>query len=159
MTKKKANSDSINLNEVKTIGSVEFGVQYFSEANRLVVDLFRVYDLNMSEFDMSNEYLFCKCTLMPEKFSFQTKLNELASAIFFDEQFEFNYLESSHLDTYYLDVSIFEYEKESTSEPVGTVSLKLNYPNVETKKIFHKQLKFIPNKPEVSECGQACASF
>ncbi len=123
-----------------------------NDSKKLVVDLLRLFDLQAKEIDLnSSKEIFCKCSLMPDKFYFQTKLAKMATDLVFDEQFEFTNLELSYLDTCYLDIGIFEYSKQSKAQYLGSSLIKLNYSNIETKKILTKNLKFEAKRNEVNQ--------
>ena len=78
---------------------------------------------------------------MPDKFSFQTKLFQVARDMTVDEQFEFNYVELNHLDACYLEISLYEFDKQTKGEYLGSTMTKLNYSNIESRKILIKDLK------------------
>ncbi len=125
------------------IGTLEFGVEYRTEAQKLVVDILRVFDLK------SDTDTYCKCTLMPDKIAYQTKVVRHAVDPIFEEQFEYDSLEISKLESRYLELSIHELDKTTSKEEcLGLTILKLNYSNSETKKIFLKDFKATPPKTE-----------
>jgi hypothetical protein len=125
------------------VGTLEFGVEYRAETQKLVVDILRVFDLKAAA------DTYCKCTLMPDKISYQTKLVRHAVDPIFEEQFEFDSLDSVKLESRYLELSIHELDKPaSKDECLGLTILKLNYPNTETKKIFLKDFRASQPKTE-----------
>ena len=130
-----------------SIGTVEIGIQYLSDSQKLIVEILRVFDLALKE-NGSNSDVFCKCTLMPNKLSFQTKVVENSSNPIFEEQFEFELVESTNLESNHLEISLFEFDKFSKGECIGICVVRLNFSNIEIKKIFLKDFK--PN-PKINE--------
>lgn len=136
------------------MGTVEFGIQYLSESQKLVVDLVRVLDLpappqhshltnghghgHGHSTSVESADVFCKCTLLPDKLSFQSKAVKRSSNPIFEQQFEFDYLEMSKMDARFLEISIHELDKDDC---LGVATLKLNLPNIETKNMFLRDFK------------------
>lgn len=132
----------------ESVGTVEFGIQYLSESQKLVVDLVRVLDLTPTA---SNQDIYCKCTLLPDKISFQTRSVKRSTNVVFEQQFEFDYLDLTKMDNRFLEISIHEFDKYNKDDCVGVTTLKLNLPNIETKIMFLRDFKpWIPTG-EVNE--------
>lgn len=133
-------SDGSSNGGGETIGTVEFGIQYLSDSQKLVVDLLRIFDLQFKD-NSSNLDIYCKCTLLPDKVSFQTKAIKRSTNPIFEEQFDFDYLDVAKMESRSLEISIHELDKLSTDDCIGVLSYKLNLSNIEPKKIFLKDLK------------------
>lgn len=133
-------------------GTIEFAIQYSSETNKLIVNLLRVFDIKLESLSSSSE-LYCKCTIMPDKFSYDTKLVLAMQDIVFEEQFEFNYLDASHLNACSLEISLYEFNKsfDTTGECLGSTTVRLDYSSIEMKKILVKDLKRNTKKIEKSD--------
>ena len=129
--------------------TIEFEIQYFSDTHRLVVKLLSLFDLNMKEINSQNE-LFLKCSLVPNKFSYDTKLFKPLQDTVLEENFEFNNLESSELDTSFLEIELLEFDKESKSNFLGSTMVQLNYSNIEMNSILVKDLKANPKRIKVN---------
>ena len=126
-----------------TVGTVEFGIQFVAEAQKLDVDILRVFELKTSA------DTYCKCTLMPDKISYQTKIVKHTSDPVFEEQFEFDQLDSGKLESRYLEISIHDVDKNtSKDECMGLATIKLNYTSIETRKIFLKDFKTAPPRAD-----------
>ncbi len=123
----------------ESVGTIEYGVQYFSESQKLVVDLLRAFDLQLKDSIQADTY--CKCTLMPEKISFRTKIVKRNTNPIYEEKFEFVNVELSRLESRYLEISLFELDKLSNDECLGSTYLNLNAGSIENKKMFLKDLK------------------
>ena len=128
------------------IGTIEYGVEYLPDAQKLIVNILRVFDL---EFD--DEILmdtFCKCTLMPDKISFNTKVIKRNKNPIYEEKFEYENLELSKMDSRYLLISFYQMDKLK-EDCLGAIILKLNYPNIDSNQIFIKDLKASLKSTEV----------
>lgn len=133
------------------MGTVEFGIQYITESQKLVVDLVRVFDLpqssgasspnpNSTNFVVDTE-VYCKCTLLPDKVSFQSKSVKRSTNPIFEQQFEFDCLDLAKMDARFLEISIHELDKFNKDDCIGVSTLKLNLPNIETKNMFLREFK------------------
>jgi hypothetical protein len=130
------------------VGTLEFGVELRAEAQKLVIDILRVFDLKSSGADT-----YCKCTLMPDKISYQTRVVRHAVDPVYEEQFEYDSLDSGKLDSRYLELGVYEIDKAtSKDECIGITILKLNYPSVEVRKIFLKDFRASPPKTTEEVC-------
>ena len=134
------NSDELSSSGSESIGTVEFGIQYLSDSQKLVVDLLRIFDLQFKD-STSNLDVYCKCTLLPDKLSFQTKPVKRTTNPIFEEQFDFDYLDVAKMESRSLEISIHEIEKLSRDDCIGVLNFKLNLATIETKKIFLKDMK------------------
>jgi hypothetical protein len=90
---------------------------------------------------IANGDLYCKCTLMPDKNSYETKLAKQAPNLVFDEKFEYDNLDVQKLEMRYLEISIHEIDKSSNDNCIGVCFLKLNHSAIEKKNIFVKELR------------------
>lgn len=142
------NSDEKDEQALDSIGTFEFGVQYLSNSQKLIVDLLRIFDLQFKD-NNQNSDLYCKCTLMPDKSSYQTKFIKRNSNPVFEEQFEFDCFDMNKLDSRYLEISVNEIDKVTREECLGMFGLRLNYQNFDTKKIFLKEIKPFVRSSEV----------
>ncbi|CAF0721932.1 unnamed protein product [Brachionus calyciflorus] len=158
--KEKQEQNSSNQDEqiIDSIGTFEFGIQYLSDSQKLVVDLLRIFDLQFKDTNPNSD-LYCKCALMPDKLSYQTKLIKRNSNPIFEEQFEFDYLDTAKLDTRYLEISIHELDKVTKEDCLGVVNIKLNYSNIESKKIFLKEIKPYTRSREENYIGDLMFSL
>ncbi|RMZ95836.1 synaptotagmin-5 isoform X1 [Brachionus plicatilis] len=152
------NSNEKEEQAIDSIGTFEFGIQYLSDSQKLIVDLLRVFDLQFKDTNPNSD-LYCKCTLMPDKSSFQTKLIKRNSNPVFEEQFEFDCLDSSKLDSRYLEISMNEVDKVTREDCLGMCGLKLNYQNIESKKIFLKEIKPFVRPSEENYIGDIMFSL
>lgn len=125
----------------ESIGTFEFGIQYLSDSSKLVVDILRIFDLELKDNGTCSSDIYCKCVLMPDKVTYQTKLIKRSQNPIFEEQFDFDYLDSLKLDSRYLEISVHELDKATREDCLGVAVIKLNYPNIETKKIFLRDIK------------------
>ena len=112
----------------------------------MVVEILRVFDLEGK--DLVNNDTYCKCSLMPDKLSFNTRIAKKSTNPIYEDTFEFDNLEMAKLDSRYLEISVFELDKQK-EDCLGTTYLKLNYPTVDIKKIFLKDLKSSLRNKEV----------
>lgn len=131
-----------------SIGTFEFAVQYLSDSQKLIVDLLRIFDLQFKDCNQNSD-LYCRCTLMPEKSSFQTKFIKRNSNPVFEEQFEFDGFDMNKMESRYLEISLHEIDKVTREECLGMLGLRLNYQNIEAKKIFLKEIKPFVRSSEV----------
>lgn len=89
----------------------------------------------------TNGDLYCKCSLMPDKHSFETKVAKQAPNLVFDEKFEYDNLDVQKLEMRYLEISVHEIDKSSNDSCLGVCYLKLNHSAIEKKNIFVKELR------------------
>jgi Ca2+-dependent lipid-binding protein len=93
----------------------------------------------------------CKCTLLPDKITHSTKLVRRSSNPIFEEQFEFNYLDSTHLENRSIEITIYELDKANKEEIcIGTALVRLNNLNLENKVIILKELRLPIKSNEVN---------
>ena len=127
--------------------------QYVNDSQKLLVDLLRLFDLQEKAVSSLENDIFCKCTLMPSKMSHHSKLVRFSANPIFEESFEFEYLDPADLADCYLEISLFELPlyatKDEIRECLGTAVIKLNYSNIEIKKMFVKELKPFAKPNEV----------
>lgn len=137
------------MNSEVIIGKIEFGIQYLPDSHKLIVDILRIFDLANARGDLYAD-LYCKCTLLPEKQSFQTKSTKRMSDPVFDDQLEFERIELSSFEFRSLEVALYECDKYGRDECIGLTYFRLNNQNIETKKIFLKDLRPSNKSNEVS---------
>jgi hypothetical protein len=89
----------------------------------------------------ANGDLYCKCSLMPDKHSYETKVAKQAPNLVFDEKFEYDNLDVQKLEMRYLEISVHEIDKSSNDSCLGVCYLKLNHSAIEKKNIFVKELR------------------
>lgn len=127
------------------MGTVEFGIQYMTDSQKLVVDLVRVFDLpigSLADSSSSLSEFYCKCTLLPDKIAYQSRAVKRSANPIFEQQFEFDYLDLGKMDARFLEISIHELDKScNKDECMGVSTLKLNLPNIETKSMFVRDFK------------------
>jgi hypothetical protein len=155
----------------ESIGTVEFGLQYVSDLQKLVVDLVRVFDLQFKqqaiEADQQQQQqqqqpieIYCKCTLLPDKLSFQTKMVKRSANPIFEQQFDFDYLDLAKMDSRFLEISIHECDaKFNRDDCIGVTTLKLNLPNIETKNMFLRDFKPWIRNGEVGKIQKLIFNF
>lgn len=129
-----------NKHSNETIATIEFGIQYFSETHKLVVNLLCLFDLITSEI-INQKELFLKCSLIPNKLSYDTKLFQSLQDTVLEENFEFNNLESSDLDISFLEIELFEFDKDTKGNFLASTMVQLNYSNIEMNSVLVKDLK------------------
>jgi hypothetical protein len=79
---------------------------------------------------------------MPDNIVKQTKVVKRSIDIVIEELLEFENLDISQLVSRYFEISVHELDKvKSKEECIGVASLKLNFSNIEDKRIFTKDLK------------------
>lgn len=124
-----------------------------SDCQRLIVDILRIFDMTVAtrqDTEPSTVDILCKCILMPDKLSFSTKPIKMCSNPIFEEQFDFRFLEASHLESCFLEISLVELDKQSREEYcIGSSIIRLNYSNIEMRKIFLKDFKIYSKTNEV----------
>jgi len=145
---KSNNGSPISNSPYSEVGLIEFSIQYFAESKNLVVKLHRVFDLKSNEVTSTKD-LYCKCKLIPDTFSYDSKLVKASNEMLIEEKFEFNYLELSDLDTCFLEVSLLIYCPDSRDELLGSSLVRLNYSNIESRQLLVKDLKPATKKHEV----------
>ena len=129
----KKNKQSLTLiedNDSYEIGTVEFAIEYLSDTQTLGIDILRVLDLKVNETNSSSDPentsnpmdIYCKCTLMPDKFSYQTRSVAKAADLVFEERFEFDNVDVGKLDSRFLDISVFESMPASSSPLASSVA-------------------------------------
>lgn len=106
----------------------------------MVVNLLSLFDLNTSEI-INQKEVFLKCSLIPNKISYDTKLFQSMQDTVLEENFEFNNLESSDLDTSFLEIELFEFDKDTKGNFLASTMVQLNYSNIEMNSILVKDLK------------------
>lgn len=142
------NSNEKEEQVIDSIGTFEFGIQFLNDSQKLTVDLLRIIDLQFKDTNPNSD-LYCRCALMPDKSSYQTKLVKRSSNPIFEEQFEFDCLDMSKLDSRYIEISVNEVDKVTREDCLGMFGFKLNYQNIENKKIFLKEIKPFVRQSEV----------
>lgn len=72
-----------------------------------------------------------------------------SSDLVFEDQFRFDGLDMAKLETRYVEITLHELmdSRGAKDECIGVAMLKLNYSNIETKKIFLKDFR-APSKSE-----------
>lgn len=72
-----------------------------------------------------------------------------SSDLVFEDQFRFDGLDMAKLETRYVEIALHELmdSRGAKDECIGVAMLKLNYSNIETKKIFLKDFR-APSKSE-----------
>jgi hypothetical protein len=161
-------SDHSSGTDQSTLGTIEFALQYVSDCQRLIVDIIRIFDLTIikqqqqqdeqqqqQQTSSNNIDILCKCMLLPDKTVFTTKSVKLNANPLFEEQFEFKFIDSTHLDTCFLEISLYELDlSKKSSEEIclaSTPLIRLNYSNIESKKIFLKDFKQNLNRLSASD--------
>jgi hypothetical protein len=159
-------SDHSSGTDQSTLGTIEFALQYVSDCQRLIVDIIRIFDLTIIKQQQqqqdeqqttsnNNIDILCKCMLLPDKTVFTTKPVKLNANPLFEEQFEFKFIDSTHLDTCFLEISLYELDlNKKSGEEICLASIpliRLNYSNIESKKIFLKDFKQNLNRLSASD--------
>lgn len=134
-----------------------------SDCQRLIVDILRVFDMSVTtrqDVEPTTVDIFCKCILMPDKLSFNTKPMKMCSNPIFEEQFEFRFLESVHLELCFLEINLIELDKATRDEYcIGCTVIRLNYSNIEIRKSFLKDFKIFSRSNEDNYIGELMFSL
>ncbi len=132
------------------------------DMERLIVDIMRVFDISLhpSRPESIDSDIYVKCTLMPDKQIYSTKSVKMTANPLFEEEFEFKFISTSHLESCHLELSLLETEKSTREETcLGICLIRLNYSNIEMKKTFLKEFKLASKSNEDNYIGEIMFSL